>query len=129
VQAENSRGGGGLERVRVLQRALHRIECLLDRVRKRIGLGCRCHPASNAHEKGILQIQAQPAQCMAYRRLRQAERLGGAADAARGVDRGECAQQIQIQAIDLHDMHGIDEGSSHYFSAAGPAPITICDIS
>ena len=62
-------------------------------------IGARCRPdaARMAHEQRVGESVTQPSQRMADGGLREAQRLGGAADMPLPHDRFEDLQQVQVQ--------------------------------
>ena len=102
VQAEGAPRLRRVEAGRGMQALLEQQHRLLHRMGERVGGGGRLDAAGGADEERVLDEQAQPRQRLAHRRLRQAERLGGAADAALPVDGVEDAHQVQVEVADMH---------------------------
>ena len=78
-------------------------DCTASASRSARGVGAT--PPATRDEQRVLQQQPQPAQAVAGGRLREAERIGRPAHAARAVDGVEQAQQVQVDGVDMHGIH------------------------
>ena len=84
----------------------------VDQLQRRFHLPCqllgarrRPHAAGRAREQRVVQRQPQPREGVAHRRLRHAQSVGRAADAARRVHRSKHVQQVQVEVADMHAVH------------------------
>ncbi len=105
----------GVEGLGLVQRHVELAQGRLHLARQLVGLGRRLHATRAAREQRVAQRQPQPGERMAHRRLAEAQRLGGTADAARRVHGREDMQQVEVEVADIHAVHrthqahGMDE--------------------
>ena len=88
-----------------VQGFLQDVERACDGLMQANGRFGRHHGAGAAHEQRIIEHLAQAAQCMAHRRLRQVQALGGGGEAAQLPDDDEGLEQVQVGCGDIHLLH------------------------
>ncbi len=107
--------GGRPQQVRRREQAPERLQQLL-------GLGSRAHGQPDAHQQGIAEVCAQPAQHLAQRGLADPKALGGAGEAAHFQQQHQGGQVAEADVVPRHSLTFIPNRNSIY-SPTGMASI------
>jgi hypothetical protein len=91
-------------RLGVVERAAQAVEGLANLLGHRQPHRRRTHPQVRLAEQGVAEDGAQAAQGVAHRRLRQAEAVPGAGQAATAVDGVEHHHQVQVDIADVRHV-------------------------